>query len=179
MSEERLTWVQIQEKYPHMYVGLDDVELVEDGNGVKSGIVKWAGKTPPNCKVIDWGTFCYSAEPPKEWVFYTTLDEDHPLGYLNPNIKRSGGERLTWQEIVNRYPHQYVGLVELEFGINSAGIRSAVVKCTDKDTDDGEMLRDAYLGKLRMKYTTMDEDYPIIWPQEWGASPIDGDDSNA
>ena len=68
--------------------------------------------------------------------------------------------------------------MELEFGINSASIRSAVVKCTDKDTDEGKILRDAYIGKLRMKYTTMDEDYPIIWPQEWGTSPEDGDDSN-
>ena len=110
MSEERLTWAQIQEKYPHMYVGLDDVELVEDGNGIKSGIVKWVGKTPPNCKAIGRGKFCNLAEPPSERVFYTTLDEDHPLGYLNPNTEKSGGERLTWREIVKRYPHQNVGL---------------------------------------------------------------------
>ena len=44
-----------------------------------------------------------------------------------------GGERLTWAEIVKKYPHMNVGLVDVEPGINEADIRSAVVKCTDGD----------------------------------------------
>lgn len=160
-----MTWVQIQKEYPHMYVGLDDVELVEDGHGVKSGIVNWAAKTPPGCKVIDWGCYTYSPPPPPGWIFYTMLDEDHPLGYLNPNTKKTGGERLSWAEIVRRYPHQNVGIVEIEFGINAADVKSAVVKYTSKDTSYDEMCLAALRNEIWMCYTTRDEDFLVIGPQ--------------
>lgn len=167
MGNERLTWAQIQQKYPHMYVGLDDVEF-EKGGMVKSAIVKYAGKKEPE--------YQYSGNDISDFldrlhsdlvVRYTTLDEDDPLGYLNPHAKKSGGERLTWAEIVRRYPHQNVGLVEIEFGINSADVKSAVVKCTDRDTDPDDMAIAALHGEIWMCYTTFDEDFPIIWPQEW------------
>ena len=75
------------------------------------------------------------------------------------------GERLTWEEIVQKYPHQNVGLVDVEFGINSADIKSAVVKCTDKDTPYAEMFRAAWNNEIMMCYTTRDEDFLIIGPQ--------------
>lgn len=38
-------------------------------------------------------------------------------------------ERLTWEEIQERYPDQWVGLVEVEYEPNNkASIRSAVIK---------------------------------------------------
>lgn len=40
--EERLTWKQIQEKYPDKWVGLVDVKYVnDDGVSVESAIVKY------------------------------------------------------------------------------------------------------------------------------------------
>lgn len=43
---ERLTWKQIQEQYPDQWVGLSDVQyLDDDGISVESAVVKYADKT--------------------------------------------------------------------------------------------------------------------------------------
>lgn len=163
MSEERLTWAQIQKKYPHMYVGLDDVEYEEDDR-VKSAVVKYAGEKEPEPQYHCDDVFGFLHSDLV--VRYTTLDEDDPLGYLNPNTVKSGGERLTWKEIVRRYPHQNVGLVEIEYGCNEATVASAVVKCTDRDTDPDDMAIMALRGEILMEYTTYDEDFPLEFFQE-------------
>lgn len=36
MSSERLTWKQIQEKYPDQWIGITDVEYEEDNNSICS-----------------------------------------------------------------------------------------------------------------------------------------------
>lgn len=42
----KLTWEQIQEKYPNQWVGLEDVEYIDnDGISVESAVVKYADKT--------------------------------------------------------------------------------------------------------------------------------------
>ena len=43
-SSERLTWKQIEEKYPLQNVGLVDVEFETDFISVKSAIVKYTSK---------------------------------------------------------------------------------------------------------------------------------------
>lgn len=43
---ERLTWNQIQEKYPDQWVGLTDVKYIDDnGISVESAVVKYIDKT--------------------------------------------------------------------------------------------------------------------------------------
>lgn len=43
---QRLTWEQIQEKYPNQWVGLIDVHYIDnDGVSVESAIVKYTDKT--------------------------------------------------------------------------------------------------------------------------------------
>ena len=42
--------------------------------------------------------------------------------------KKTDGKRLTWVQIVKKYPHMNVGLVDVETGINEADVKSAVVK---------------------------------------------------
>ena len=43
---ERLTWEQIQEQYPGQWVGLSDVQYMDnDGVSVESAVVKYADKT--------------------------------------------------------------------------------------------------------------------------------------
>ncbi|MCM1057517.1 MAG: hypothetical protein NC517_07920 [Firmicutes bacterium] len=43
---ERMTWEQIQEKYPDQWVGLVDVQYQDDdGISVASAVVKYADKT--------------------------------------------------------------------------------------------------------------------------------------
>jgi len=42
VKEERLTWKEIQEKYPDQWVGLTDVEYYPDNNAtIKSAVVKY------------------------------------------------------------------------------------------------------------------------------------------
>ena len=43
---ERLTWKQIQEKYPDQWVGLVDVKYVNDDNAtIESAVVKYYDRT--------------------------------------------------------------------------------------------------------------------------------------
>lgn len=43
---KRLTWKQIQDQYPNQWVGLSDVQYVDnDGISVESAVVKYADKT--------------------------------------------------------------------------------------------------------------------------------------
>jgi hypothetical protein len=76
------------------------------------------------------------------------------------------GKRLTWAQIVKKYPHMNVGLVDVETGINSADIKSAVVKCTSKDTSYDDMCLAAIRNEIWMRYTTLNEDFII------GAVPV-------
>lgn len=69
-----------------------------------------------------------------------------------------GKERLSWTEIKQKYPHQNVGLVEIEPYKNSAGVKSAIVAYTDKTNTYEELVDMAVNGKIFLMYTTMDED---------------------
>lgn len=72
--------------------------------------------------------------------------------------KKTDGKRLTWAQIVKKYPHMNVGLVDVETGINEADVKSAVVKCTSKDTSYDEMCLAALHNEIYMCYTTRNED---------------------
>lgn len=51
--EERLTWKQIQEKYPDKWVGLVDVKYVnDDGVSVESAVVKYTDKSKDELTVM-------------------------------------------------------------------------------------------------------------------------------
>ena len=64
-------------------------------------------------------------------------------------------ERLTWEEIQNKYPDQWVGLVEVEYEPdNKASIKSAVVRYIDKPK--GELTRMMLNGEVISRYTTLD-----------------------
>lgn len=71
-------------------------------------------------------------------------------------------ERLTWQEIKDKYPHRYVGLINIEHGSNSISVKKASVLCTDKDKTYEEMLKMAKNNEIDLRYTTADEDDGII-----------------
>lgn len=46
-------------------------------------------------------------------------------------------KRMTWREIQEKYPEQWVGLTDVEYKPdNDASIRSAIVKYTDKSKDE-------------------------------------------
>lgn len=72
--------------------------------------------------------------------------------------KREGQElleRLTWEQIQEKYPDQWIGLVDVKY-INNDGIsvESAVIKYTGKSK--GELTRLAISGEVDAVYTTSD-----------------------
>lgn len=62
-------------------------------------------------------------------------------------------ERLTWEEIQERYPDQWVGLVDITWK-NDANIESAVVKYVDKTKE--ELLMMQINNEIFSCYTTPD-----------------------
>ena len=60
-------------------------------------------------------------------------------------------KRMTWDEIVAKYPDQWVGLTDVDWE-NEATVRSAVVKYSDKTSS--ELLRMQIRGELYSTYTT-------------------------
>ena len=66
------------------------------------------------------------------------------------------GERLTWKEIQEKYPHQFVGIADCQ--PDSDNFDTAIVKYTDKIITFEELFTKATSGEVWMKYTTPDED---------------------
>lgn len=69
-------------------------------------------------------------------------------------------ERLTWKEIQEKYPDQWVGLVDVKY-IDDDGIsvESAVIKYLDKTK--GELTRLALQGEVVSRYTTPDHIFQL------------------
>ena len=67
-------------------------------------------------------------------------------------------ERLTLKQIKEKYPHQYVGLVDIEHELNESDIKTAIVAYTDKEKTYNELTELAFKGKIMLMYTTSDED---------------------
>lgn len=66
-------------------------------------------------------------------------------------------ERLTWEEIQERYPDQWVGLEEVEYEPdNDATIKTAIVKYTDKSKNELTRMQIQTNGNLLGVYTTPD-----------------------
>lgn len=71
-------------------------------------------------------------------------------------------ERLTWEQIQNKYPDQWVGLTEVEYEPdNDATIKSAVVKYTDKSKNELTRLQIQTSGNLLGIYTTPDNVFQL------------------
>lgn len=69
-------------------------------------------------------------------------------------------ERMTWKEIQEKYPDQWVGLTDVEY-VNDDGVsvESAVVKYTDKSKS--ELTRLAIKGEIVSRYTTPDNIFQL------------------
>lgn len=71
-------------------------------------------------------------------------------------------ERLTWEQIQNKYPDQWVGLTEVEYEPdNDATVKSAVVKYTDKLKNELTRLQIQTSGNLLGIYTTPDNVFQL------------------
>lgn len=79
-------------------------------------------------------------------------------------------ERLIWEQIKEKYPHQYVGMVDIETDVNNASIKSAVVKYTDADTSYDDLVGMHLRGEIKLRYTTLDEDCVLLSPLDYFSS---------
>lgn len=69
-------------------------------------------------------------------------------------------ERLTWEQIQEKYPDRWVGLVDVKY-VNDDGVsvESAIVKYTDKSKDELTIM--ALDGKVVSRYTTPDNVFQL------------------
>ncbi len=64
-------------------------------------------------------------------------------------------ERLTWKEIQENYPDQWVGLIDVVYEQdNDATIQSAIVKYIDKDKNELTKMQIESNGRVLARYTT-------------------------
>ena len=70
------------------------------------------------------------------------------------------GERMTWKEIQEKYPDQWVGLIDVKYIDNDGiSIESAVIKYLNKAK--GELTRLALQGEIVSRYTTPDHIFQL------------------
>lgn len=73
---ERLTWQQIQEKYPSQWVGLNDVKYIDnDGISIESAIVAYKNRSREDLEMLQALGFTIT--------WYTNPDEDAEVMYAN------------------------------------------------------------------------------------------------
>lgn len=71
-------------------------------------------------------------------------------------------ERMTWVEIKEKYPDQWVGLTEVEYEPdNDATIESAVVLYTDKTASELTRMQIQTDGEIIGIYTTPDNEFQL------------------
>jgi len=71
-------------------------------------------------------------------------------------------ERMTWEEIQEKYPDQWVGLIDVEYEPNNdATIKTAVVKYADKSKDELTMMQIQTNGEILGRYTTQDNIFQL------------------
>lgn len=102
---ERLTWEEMNARYPDQWLGLKDV-IYKDGDRrqIESAVIAEMGDI--------W--------PPKDPGRKT----DIPEGEVIPGP----AERMTWDEIKDRYPNEWVGLNDVKFkNDDGTNVESAVV----------------------------------------------------
>ena len=81
-------------------------------------------------------------------------------------------KRMTWDEIVAKYPDKWVGLVDIDWK-DGANVRSAVVKYTDQDADN------LLWKQLRheIEYSTYTTPENLMWNLPFGALTVPAEGS--
>lgn len=71
-------------------------------------------------------------------------------------------KRMTWKEIQEKYPDQWIGLIEIEYEPDSdATIKSAIVKYIDKSKNELTKMQIQTNGNLVGVYTTPDNIFQL------------------
>ena len=87
---------------------------------------------------------------------------EKPL-YQEKLLAEMNTQRMTWEEIKERYPHRQVGLTDVVWVNNdNTNIESAIVKCTDADMSLDEMADLIIKGILQtIAYTTPEDESEV------------------
>ena len=68
--------------------------------------------------------------------------------------------RMTWKEIQEKYPDQWVGLIDVKYhNDDGISVESAVIKYTDRPK--GELTRRMLNGEIVSRYTTPDNIFQL------------------
>lgn len=67
-------------------------------------------------------------------------------------------QQLTIDQIKEKYPHQYVGLINIKYKENSNLIESATVEYTENEISHDDLCLLDLQGKVYMFYTTLEDD---------------------
>ncbi len=72
-------------------------------------------------------------------------------------------DRLSWNEIREKYPHMQVGLSNIIWVNNdNTNVESAVVSCTDQEMSLDEMADQIFAGTIQaIAYTTPEDDVSV------------------
>lgn len=141
---ERMTWKEIEAKYPDQWLGLTDVEFESNGYTIKSAVVKYTSKSETELSKIQ-------REKGAEITIRYVIPDD--VFKFDSTV----AERMTWEEIKEKYPDQWVGLADIEYEPESrASIKSAVVRYTNKSKTELTWIQMETKGKFIGRYTTPD-----------------------
>lgn len=146
----KMTWYEIINKYPNQYVGLKDTETDVNGELV-SAEVAYAYKFIPGIMKMQCEVACS--------IFWTGPIETCPALTLPAVRKATISARLTWPEIVSKYPKQPIGLINTLWieKENPTNVKSAIVII--EDAEWGSLQSDSVRGYLDV-VTTGDLWYP-------------------
>ena len=88
--KERLTWAQIQERYPNQWVGLIDVKRKEDNSAVESAVVMYTDKSKDELACMQIHDSTHSL-----YSCFTTPDSIFQLGHWASN-GFDGGQKVIY-----------------------------------------------------------------------------------
>ena len=142
---EKLSWEEICKRYPEQWLGLTDVEWKDKKNWVvDSAIVSIIGET--------FNTLA------KRFLKY----ENFEIMYTFPEIVFDNSlecnyERLTHNEIIEKYPSQWIGMTQVIREDDNVNIESAIVLYSDKTMKELTHMQMLTKGALWSEYTTPDD----------------------
>ena len=91
----------------------------------------------------------------KEKIAISGYEKEYNQKMYNSFGGVSMADRMTWEEIQEKYPDQWVGLVDVKYmDDDGISVESAVVKYTDKSKSD--LTRLVLKGEIISRYTTPD-----------------------
>ena len=118
---ERLTWEEILERYRYEWVCLVEIDKIDDGFEVNSGRVVGHGKTRQEALDQARSFHAQAQTPEAEIPPYFSRPFTPPKRQVPPEWETPEpvgppfiSEPLTWEQICDRYPNEWVCLVEID-----------------------------------------------------------------